>query len=638
VYSVCPYHPWLTLSRTPIRALIAPVRLLALVLAVVSLAAGPAPVAPAVESVSPPSWFAGHSRTRVQLLVRGSGLSGAQLVSRSPAARVVSTTTSASGGSLIAYVDLDPAAAPGPLPLEVASAAGATPVAFSLEPRLPRDGRFAGLSPDDVVYLLMPDRFADGDQANNDPPGAAGHYDRSNPFAYHGGDLRGVIQRLPYLADLGVTAIWLNPIYDNSDRSRDYHGYGTTDFYDVDEHLGTPAEVRELVERAHAAGIKIVQDQVANHVGPSHEWVADPPTPTWFNGTVSQHLNNTFDIAAIADPNATPARRRQTLEGWFADRLPDLNQNDPETAAYLIQNSLWWIETTGLDAIRQDTLPYVPRTYWAKWMDAIKAEHPRFTVVGEVFNGNPSLVGFFQGGVPRFDGIDSKIDTVFDFALYFAIRDVFASDQPVSRVANMLAQDRFYPDATVLVPFLGNHDVERFATRAGGDTRRLRLALTFLLTTRGTPQIYYGDEIALAGGEDPDNRHDFPGGFPGDRRNAFTREGRSKRQNAVFDHVKRVLAVRAANPALRGPGTQVLLQATPVLAYARSSDAQRAVVVVNNGNTTARPSVPLAGTFADGDRLVDALGSGATASVAAGSVRVRVKPRSALILVLDTKK
>jgi glycosidase len=611
------------------------VKFLALVVALATLTIGPAPgpgAAPSVASVSPPNWFAGHSLSRVQLLVRGTGLGGAELVSRTPSVRVVSSTSSASGTSLIAYVELDPAAKPGVVQLEAVAAAGTVPVSFALEPRLPREGRFAGLSPDDVVYLLMPDRFADGDASNNDPPGAAGNYDRSNPFAYHGGDLRGVIQKLPYLDDLGVTAIWLNPFYDNSDASRDYHGYGATDFYAVDEHLGTTAEVRELVDRAHALGIKIVQDQVANHVGPAHEWVADPPTPTWFNGTRAQHLNNIYDIASLVDPNASADRRRATLEGWFADRLPDLNQNDPEASAYLIQNSIWWIETAGLDAIRQDTLPYAPRTYWARWMEAIKREYPEFTVVGEVFNGDPAVVSFFQGGAARFDGVDSKVDTVFDFPLYFAIHDVFATNQPVGRLFQILNADSKYVDASVLVPFLANHDVERFVSRAGGDTKRLRLALTFLATTRGTPQLYYGDEIALAGGEDPDNRRDFPGGFPGDPRNAFVRDGRSKKQNAVFDHLKRVLAVRAATPALRGPTTEILLVESAVIAYARSNGTERAIVVINNSDATARPSFQVNGLFADGERLTDALGT-SSVTVDRGRVRPKVKARSAAVLV-----
>ncbi len=261
-----------------------------------------------------------------------------------------------------------------------------------------------------------------------------GLYDRTQSRSYHGGDLEGIIQHLPYLKALGVTALWLTPICDNANRgngrasygaSTDYHGYGAVDFYAVDEHFGTLDKFRELVDQAHASGIKIIQDQVANHTGPFHPWASDPPTPTWLNGSAADHLTNHFQTWTLIDPHATPQMQKSTLEGWFAGRLPDLNQNDPEVARYLVQNSLWWIGRTGIDGIREDTLPYVPRQFWSHWTAAIKQAYPAFRVVGEVFESDPGLVSFFQGGKARFDGVDSGVDTLFDFPLQSALVKVF---------------------------------------------------------------------------------------------------------------------------------------------------------------------------------------------------------------------
>src|SRR5260370_15729179 len=288
----------------------------------------------------------------------------------------------------------------------------------------------------------MKDRFSDGDPSNNDPRESRGLYDRSSTRYYHGGDFEGIIQHLLYLKDLGVTAMWLTHWYGNVNdlnereeypdqpngpkkKITDYHGYGAVDFYGVEEHFGTLAKLRELVDRAHQVGMKVIQDQVANHTGPYHPWVKDPPTPTWYNGTAEHHLNETWQTWTLADSRASYQVQRETLEGWFINILPDLNQNDKEAVRYLIQNTLWWLGVTGFDAIRQDTLPYVPRSFWHEWSAAIKREYPRVNVVGEVYDGDPALVSFFLGGTKRFDGIDSGIDTAFDFPPFFPLRRAF---------------------------------------------------------------------------------------------------------------------------------------------------------------------------------------------------------------------
>jgi len=557
---------------------------------------------PVVTKVEPPNWWIGHSWNPVRLLIEGRNFSGARLL---PAPGLTAGSVKASENGNWAFVDLTIAdnAKPGRRTLMLTTPEGTARVPFDLLPRLALDGRFQGFSPNDVIYLAMPDRFANGDQRNDDPEISRGLFDRAQPRHYHGGDLAGVIQHLSYLQGLGVTALWLTPWYDNVNHlnllekytpdnkrsadglpSTDYHGYGAVDFYGVEEHFGDLATLRKLVQKAHACGLKIIQDQVANHTGPYHCWTTNSPTPTWYNGTVAHHLDNTWDTWTIADPNAPADKLKATLEGWFINILPDLNQNDAETASYLIQNSIWWVEQTGLDAIRQDTLPYVPRPYWSRWTAALKREHPRLTVLGEMWDGNPKLVSFFQGGRKAFDGVDSGVDTLFDFPLCYAIRDVFARHQPMSRLTDTLAADTNYVNPRVLVTFLGLHDMPRFLNENGADISGLKLAFTFLLTTRGTPLIYYGDEIAMRGGGDPDNRRDFPGGFPGDPQNAFSAASRTPEQNSVFNHVQALLKLRRNLEPLRQGDLRVLQTSRDGFAFLRTVNQHRALVLINNGS------------------------------------------------------
>ncbi|HVR69777.1 MAG TPA: alpha-amylase family glycosyl hydrolase [Vicinamibacteria bacterium] len=615
-------------------------------LALACLATGASAAPPVVTKVEPPSWWPGHSLDPVRVMVRGRGLEGARLEPSAGSGLSVSrTSVGPEGTTLFADLRIEPGATPGPRDLAVTTPRGRTTARFALLPPLPREGRFQGFSPDDVIYLIMPDRFANGDRANDDPARSRGLLDRSKGRYYHGGDLAGIKARLPYLKDLGVTALWLNPIYDNHDRLNeretydgqpvtDYHGYGAVDFYAVDEHLGDLATLRDLVDAAHAAGIKVIQDQVANHSGPYHPWVTDPPTPTWFNGTAAKHLANTWQTWTLADPHAAPQLQRATLDGWFIDILPDLNQDDPETAAYIVQNSLWWVGMTGFDGIRQDTLPYVPRTFWRDWMAALKREYPSLRVVGELFDGNPALVSFFQGGRARYDGIDTGIDTLFDFPLFFALRRAFAEGKPLREVAMTLAHDHLYARPHELVTFLGLHDVARFMNEPGATLDGLRLAFTLLMTTRGTPLVYYGDEIGLPGGPDPDNRRDFPGGWPGDARDAFTAAGRAPGEEAVFQHVRRLTRLRSRHEALRRGALVHLLAEEQFYAFARTGAGGPVVVVMNNSPVAAEAEFETAPAgLGDGAVLEDRLGTLPGAEVRGGRLRVSLPARSAGVLV-----
>lgn len=589
-----------------------------------------APPTPVIEQVDPPNWWAGHSINPVRLLIHGRNLAGARM--DCPGLACSTVRVSAAGTYAFVDVTIPRRATPGTYPLVLRTAGGTAPIPFVISASLPPAGRFQGFGANDVIYLIMPDRFADGDPTNDDPAVSRGLLDRTKGRRYHGGDLAGIREHLPYLKRLGVTAIWLNPIYDNTNQldykevydgqpTTAYHGYHAIDYYAVDEHLGTLADFRALVDAAHAQGIKVILDMVANHTSAYHPWVKDSPTPTWYHGTAAKHLANTWQTWTLADPHATPAMQEATLDGWFIDILPDLNQDDPEVARYITQNTLWWIGVSGIDGIRQDTWPYVPRRFWRDWMTAIERQYPRFRVVGEVLDGDPTLVSFFQGGRAQFDGIDDKVDALFDFPLYYTIRRAFGQGKSLREVPQMLARDRLYPNANALVTLLGLHDVPRFMSEPGATTDGLELAFTFLLTARGTPLIYYGDEIALPGGGDPDNRRDFPGGWPGDPRDAFEPAGRTPAEQSVWTHVQTLLRLRAERADLRGASTNGLYASEQVYVYRRG----KTVVALNNDTTRAEVHLPVT-ALPD-----DALGQCPAPRQEAGGVTIVIPARTGCI-------
>jgi glycosidase len=340
-------------------------------------------------------------------------------------------------------------------------------------------------------------------------------------------------------------------------------------------------DFRELVDDAHRMGLKVVQDQVANHSGPRHPWVADPPTATWWHGLDrASRLRNNFDIAALADPYARPKRREIPLEGWFAGSLPDFNQSDPQLADYLIQNALWWIGMTGIDGIRQDTYPYVDRGFWEQWQTAIDRQCPKLVVTGEITAPTPAVLSFFEGGTRR-RGADTHLKSMLDFPLEAALRRVFAEGKPMTLLTDILAQDSLYGHPEQLVLFPGNHDQPRFLTAANGDISKLLMATGFLLTARRIVHLYYGDEIAMQGRGDPDNRRDFPGGWPGDPVNAFSPGGRAGDAATVFNFTRALLHFRADHPALRRGTLTQLLGNNDQYAFARSTPEERILVVLN---------------------------------------------------------
>lgn len=600
-------------------------RLGAFFLFLLALPAAVAAQAPVVRKIEPPNWWTNFT-PQLTLLLTGENLQDARVTSSTGHLSVLGSKPSSNGHYLFVYLKMDAGVRPAPAQFQIRTSSGTTGFQLPLLRRDNSPGLFQGFSPDDVIYLIMPDRFADGDLSNDRPPGSTGTYDRSQPMAYHGGDLRGIREHLPYLHDLGVTTLWLTPVWKNTDS--DYHGYHVVDFYEIDDHMGSLQDYEDLVADAHKLGMKILIDFVANHTGPKHPWASDPPEPDWFHGSPEHHLDAVYKFLSLVDPHATEQQRKPVLEGWFANRLPDLNPDNPDLAQYLLQNAAWWTETARLDGFRLDTFPYSSRKFWSGWHQNLFRIYPDIKSVGEVSAPDPVITSFFEGGRPRFDGVDSEVTTVFDFPLFFALRDVLLHGQPVQKIIDVLRQDCLYPRPDELVTFIGNHDQPRFMGEPGSSVEELKAAFALLLTMRGTPQLYAGDEIAMPGGNDPDNRRDFRGGFPGDTRNAFVASGRTPDEQEVFSHVRQLLHLRQAHPALEHGRQENIGWDDGYFAFVRETHEEKLLVIVNNASTTRNITVSLRDTSLEASRRVEKLFGAGQAELNEGLLRSTLPSKS----------
>ncbi len=562
---------------------------------------------PRISKVEPPNWWVGFQPT-VMVLLYGDNLAGANISVNYPGASVTKVETQPDSKHAFVWLKFDSTVHPGELVIRVKTPADETRASLPLLQRSPQQGRFQGITPDDVIYLIMPDRFADGDPSNDQPKGAApGTYDRARPKTYHGGDLKGIQEHLPYLKELGVTALWLTPLYDNDDSTSDYHGYGAVDEYAVEDHFGTMKDYQELVAAAHQLGLKVLLDMVPNHVGPKHPWATSQPAPNWLHGTIEHHLNTDYYYPPITDPHGVKANYVSALEGWFANVLPDLAQENPLVAEYLLQNALWWAESGGIDGFRIDTFPYVPRSFWSYYNDGLFSIYPHFFTVGGIYNSDPTVTSYWAGGQTGFDGVDTGLTTPFDFPMNSAIRDVVAHGASAKKIVEVLRQDRLYPHPELLVTFIGNHDMTRFLTDADGSYEKLKLAFSLLATLRGIPQLYYGDEIGMTGGADPDNRHDFPGGFPGDSHNGFLASGHSPEEQDIFLHVQSLLRLRQAHPALREGRQWHVAWDDTYYAFVRETAEEKFFVVFNNSGTARDIIIATEGTPLENARQLENL-------------------------------
>jgi glycosidase len=601
--------------------------------------------APVVTKVEPPSWWIGLT-PYVMLLLSGHNLAATQVSCNLQSIVVERTEATGAGEYLFVWLKLAINTRSGTAVCRIKTPTGTTSFELPLAERAPKLGKFQGLSHEDVIYLIMPDRFANGNPANDEPA------DRANPRAYHGGDLRGIREHLSYLKDLGVTTLWLTPVVKNGG-AQDYHGYGAVDLYAVEPHLGTIQDYRELVAEAHKQGMKVFFDFVPNHVGPKHPWVSKPPLADWFHGTPQHHLDSSAGVSgtfygkaekqkaandpfeALVDPHAPASLSRNLTDGWFFNVLPDLNTEKPEVADYLFQNSVWWAESSGLDGFRLDTFPYVSRKFWSDWHARLHQIYPYMTTIGEVFHPDPSVTSFFAGGQRRSDRIDSGLDTLFDFPMYFTLRDVLLRNEPVGRIADVLRHDSLYVHPDVLVTFLANHDLPRFASAEGNSLAKLKLAFGLTVTLRGIPELYYGDEIGMTGGGDPDNRHDFPGGWTGDAKNAFAASGRSAEQQELFTYVQTLLRVRREHASLQTGRLWHLFSDETAYVFLRETEEERAVVAFNNSSEARELKIPVSDTPAKGVGGLTLLFGQAKSDVTNRELRITAPPQSISIFLAN---
>jgi len=460
--------------------------------------------------------------------------------------------------------------------------------AYELKTRNSNPNLHRGFDNSDVIYLLMPDRFANGDTLNDSIVGMLEKPLRSNPLGRHGGDIQGIRNHLDYLSGLGITTIWTTPVFENNMPKQSYHGYAITDYYKVDPRLGTNEDYKNLVTEAHNKDLKIIMDMVANHCGTGYYWNGDLPSKDWYNQW-PEFTRSNYRVAVQSDPNASEADYNKMVKGWFDHSMADLNQHNKLLAEFLIQNTIWWIEFTGIDGIRQDTYPYSYKDFMAEWMQRILEEYPDFNVVGEVWLDYPPVTAYWMDNKTNADGYRSHLTNVFDFPLSTAIARAFNESESWSsgmmRLYELLSQDFLYSNPLNIVTFSTNHDADRFFSKMQEDFQKFRLGMIFLMTTRGIPQIYYGGEILMTGREHEGHgyiREDFPGGWPGDVKNAFSPEGRTEEQDEAFNFMRRLLNWRKSNKAVQYGSLKQYLPEDGIYVYFRYFEDETVMVVLNN--------------------------------------------------------
>ncbi len=537
-----------------------------------------------INKVEPPNWWVGMKWNKVQLMVYGKNLNNISAEFNDSKIKVLKVHNAESPSYSFIDIQIPSSLKPGNYKLTVHKDGYKQEINFPILQKKSSQGNFQGFSDKDVIYLIMPDRFSDGDTSNNIVNGTINEYNINDPSGRHGGDIQGIINHLNYIKNLGVTAIWLTPVIENNTKIS-YHGYAATDMYKVDPRFGSNALYKKFVEDAHAVGLKCILDHVSNHISIDHPWMKDLPFKDWINGTVKHHQISRNDKLAFADIHRDSSTIINTTEGWFTNEMPDLNQADPYLSKYLIQNTIWWIESTGLDGIREDTYPYCNQKYMARWGKAVLTEFPGFNIVGEVFTGDAVFLSSFQTHTYYPRKFDSYLPAITDFATYDAYTAFLKGSSGLHNIYEDYAKDFIYRNPNNLVTFIDNHDVARGMLQANGNVNKFKMALLMLLTSRGIPALFYGTEIGMKGGKsDGLIRTDFPGGFPGDKQNAFTSEGRTKEQNDIYNYIHNLLLLRDTHAAL---STGKLIEFPPyngVFAYFKVKGNNRFMVILNNNS------------------------------------------------------
>lgn len=542
------------------------------------------------DHVEPPFWWAGMKHDTVQVLFHNGqrDISLFTVTSNTPSVTIRKVRKVENPHYLFVTLDLT-SVKPGDVELTFSDGRRSHAYRYSVKERSADKSRIQGFDASDAIYLIMPDRFANGDSKNDSIPGMFEGVDRSDGNARHGGDLKGIVDHLDYLQQLGITALWLNPVLENNQRRASYHGYAITDLYKVDRRFGSNADYVNLVHRSHSKGLKVIQDMVMNHIGNEHWLVHDLPQKDWIH-QFPEFTRSNYRGTVISDPHASQFDIRRMNDGWFDTTMPDVNQQNPLFASYLIQNTLWWIEYAGIDGIRMDTYPYPDKAFMARWCREVLVEYPSFNIVGEVWINDVATTAYWQKDAANSDGYQSFLPSVTDFPLFFALPQALTEkggwETGLTRLYEILSRDFAYADPSRNVIFGDNHDLSRFYLLCGKDLRRFKMGLAFLLTTRGIPQLYYGTELLMDGdgGHHPNVRLDFPGGWKEDAQNAFTAQGRTADQNEVHAFLTTLLNWRKGSQAIHAGKLTHYIPEDNVYVYFRSA-ATQVVMVIMNGNT-----------------------------------------------------
>ena len=565
-----------------------------------------------IDHIEPENWYVGMKNSSLQLMVYGKNIRDSRVSVDYPGVKIDSLVRLDSPNYLFVYLNLS-GAKPGNMVLNI----DGKKVNYPLKARTMSGDKRIGFDNSDVLYMLMPDRFASGRNITKPMKGLNPYVvDRSKPSLRHGGDLEGVRQHLDYFNQLGVTALWFTPVLENNspdmNSQSSYHGYATTNYYRVDPRFGTNEDYARLVAEAHAKGLKVVMDMIFNHCGYDHPWVKDMPSKDWFNTPEwmkkgdSYYLQTSYKLTPVLDPYASKVDKRETVDGWFVRSMPDLNQKNPHVMTYLIQNSEWWIETVGIDGIRMDTYPYADRKAMSQWMKILNEEYPNFNTVGETWVTEPAYTAAWQKD-SKLSKVNSYLKTVMDFSFYDKINlakheETDAWWKGLNRIYNSLCYDYLYENPSSVMAFIENHDTDRFLEN-GKDTLALKQALALLLTINRIPQLYYGTEVLMNGTKevtDGNVRCDFPGGFVGDKHNAFTAEGRTKAENSMFNWLSKLLKWRRNNMVIT-KGKQIqFIPYKGVYVIARQWNDQTILTILNG---TSQPvTLPL-------DRYAEVIGN-----------------------------
>ncbi len=544
-----------------------------------------------VKRIDPPSWWTGMKDSHLQLMVYGNNISETKPHINYPGVILHDVIHVESPNYLFLDLILKPEVKPGTFPvLFKKGKRTVVKVQYTLNKKDDNPELHNGFDVSDAIYLLMPDRFANGNPDNDNMPGMLDKVNLKNPNGRHGGDIQGIMDHLDYIKKLGFTAIWSTPLLEDNMPKVSYHGYAITDYYKIDPRFGTNKQYKEMVQMMHKKGLKIIMDMVFNHCGTDYFWKNDLPTHDWYNQWPKFTRSN-YHAGVVSDPHASNYDYRHMVRGWFDQTMADLNQDNPLVANYLIQNSIWWIEYAGLDGVRQDTYPYPYKDFMAKWMKRLLKEYPNFNVVGEVWMDYPASIAYWLQNKKNKDGYQSHLTNAFDFPLTFAIHKAFNENEGwntgLARLYEVLSQDFVYSNPMNLGIFADNHDMSRIFTILHKNLNSWKMAMTFLATTRGFPEMFYGTEILMTGDKGQGDgfiRKDFPGGWPGDSINAFTPQGRTTEQNEAFNFLSKLLNWRKNHPVVQyGKLTHYIVE-NGVYVYFREYKGEKVMVILNRNN------------------------------------------------------